>query len=229
MGSRIRLLALAVLCGLAATTPALALPHLSKARTREISNLVNRFVNDVVRRRDLADGWKLAGPELRNGTTREAWVAGRELPVQQFPVQGRNFRKAWYATWVAQSEMGLVVALRAGRGKHARMLQEQVVLTKHRGRWLVNAFYVDGIIRLGPGHKGSCASSKCAVTGLSDYAAGSGGGSLGTRPGLAKYWLWVLVGGLAGVPLTLLLGAGAYVTWRDRRARAAYLASRSHR
>lgn len=227
---RICVLTLALACGLAAATPALALPHLTKARSREVSNVIDRFVHDVVLRHDLADGWKIAGPQLRNGTTRKAWVAGRGVPVQQFPVQGTSFRKSWYAMWASGGEIGLVVSLRVGHGKHARVLEEQSVLAKHHGRWLVNSFYVNGIFRLGRGHKGSCVSSKCAVTGLSDYAPGGGGGgsgSLAPRPGLATYWLWVLLGGLAGVPLTVLLGVGSYAAWRSHRARADYLASRS--
>ena len=224
------LLVLALACGLATATPALALPHFSKARSREISSLVDRFVKDVVLRRDLADGWKIAGPQLRTGTTRKAWVAGRALPVQQFPLQGRSFRNAWYGMWATRSEIGLVVSLRSGHGKNAKMIQEQVVLVRYRGRWAVNSFYVNGIFRLGRGHKGSCVGSNCAVTGLSDYGPGSGGGgssSLGPRPGLGRYWVWILLGGLAGVPLTMLLAAGGYVVWRDRRARTDYLASRS--
>jgi hypothetical protein len=169
-------LVLALVGGFAAVPPALAGPHLSKARSHEISTLVNRFVNDVVRRRDLADGWRLAGPELRGGTTRAAWVAGRAVPVERFPVRGRDFGKAWYPSWVTSSEIGLVVSLRSGRGKNAEIIEEQTVLTKRDGRWVVNAMYPNGIFRLGKGHRGSCPTRKCAVTGLNDFKPGPSSG-----------------------------------------------------
>ena len=69
---------LVVVCtALGAATPALALPHVSKAQSRMIANLVERWVNDVVRGRDLADGWKIAGEAERGGISRKAWVSGR--------------------------------------------------------------------------------------------------------------------------------------------------------
>jgi hypothetical protein len=224
---RVCLVVLALVCGLAAAPSALALPHLSQFRTREFGTLVNRFVNDVVRRQDLADGWRLAGPELRGGTTRKAWVAGRNLPVQQFDVRGRDFRKAWYAKWVTRSEIGLVVSLRVGKGANREMLQEDVVLVKRRGRWLVDSFYTTGIFRLGAGHNGSCPDSSCKVTGLADYAASSGGVDASARPHLGQGWLWVILGAIAGLPVALLVGIGVHARSRNRRAEAAYLASRS--
>jgi hypothetical protein len=220
-------LALALVGGFAAVPPALAVPHLSKARSHEISTLVNRFVNDVVRRQDLADGWRLAGPELRGGTTRAAWVAGRAVPVERFPVRGRDFRKAWYPSWVTSSEIGLVVSLRSGRGKNAEIIEEQTVLTKRDGRWVVNAMYPNGIFRLGKGHRGSCPTRKCAVTGLNDFKPGPSSGGSGSPSRIGTYWLWLGVGGIAGMPLAILLGTGVYVARRNRRARAAYLAARS--
>jgi hypothetical protein len=225
---RICLLTVALPCALAAAGPALALPHLSNSQKHEISTLVNRFVNDVVLRRDLADGWRLAGLDLRGGTTRKAWVGGREVPVQQFPVRGRNFRHAWYAVWATRQEIGLTVSLRVGHGANREMIEEKVVLAKQRGRWLVDAFYPDGIFRMGRGHSGSCVSSKCAVTGLYDFAPGpGGGGAASARPKLGSYWIWIILGGILGVPVSLLLGLGVYSGWQNRRARTAYTASRS--
>ncbi|HLX32487.1 MAG TPA: hypothetical protein VKR79_06935 [Gaiellaceae bacterium] len=218
--------ALVLACALAAATPALALPHFDKAQTREISTLVNRLVNDLVRRENLADGWKIAGPPERGAITRKAWLSGRELPVQQMDVLN-DPRTAWYAKWKDGDEIGLVLSLRTGHGANAEMYQAETVLAKlrHRG-WVVNAFYVDGIFRLGKGHSGSCVSASCKVTGLADYWAG-GGGSVGSaKPRIGGM---LLVGGviaigllIVGIPLGFVLRARS----RYRRARAAYLASR---
>jgi hypothetical protein len=221
------LLAAALACALAAAAPAGAAPHLSKAQQSEISTLVNRFVNDVVRRQDLADGWRLAGPDLRSGTTRAAWVAGRQVPVQQFATRDRDFSKAWYAVWKQGNEMGLTVTIRTGRGASAKLIEEVMGLARRHDRWLVNVFYPDGIIRVGGHHRGSCVSSKCAVTGMRDYAASSGGGEGASRSPIGEDWVWVVLGALAGIPLSGLLGVGLWSVWRDRRARIAYLNSRS--
>lgn len=221
----------AVVCGcvLAAAAPALALPHLSTSRTREISTLVNRFVNDLVLRRDLADGWKISGPDLRGDLTRKAWLSGRALPVQQLDVLN-DPRTAWYAKWKTRSEIGLVVSLRTGRGKKAVMYQEETMLVKRHGRWVVDLFYVDGIFRLGAGHSGSCVSAKCKVTGLYDYraASGGGGGAMG-KPRIGRGGAIGLLLGVAGLPVVALLAFGLVAYARKRRAHAAYLASRVNR
>ena len=225
---RLYLISLALVCGLAAATPALAQPHLSRGETREISALVNRFVNDVVLRRNLADGWLLADSNLRGSTRRAAWVAGRAVTVEQFPVRGRDFRESWYANWATAAEIGLTVSLPSGRGASREVIEENVVLAKHGGRWLVDTFYPNGIFRLGQGHSGSCASSKCAVTGLYDFgAAGPGEAARSGSGRIGSYWLWVGLGTILGAPLALLAGAGLRANRRYRRARSAYAASRS--
>jgi hypothetical protein len=224
---RFCVLVVALACALAVASSALALPHLSAAQTRQISTLVNRWVNDVVLRKNLADGWTLAGPQLRGGTAQQAWDAGRALPVQHFPLVGTDFRKDWYVQWKTPTTMGLVVTLRAGRGKNAEEIQEQTGLVLRDGHWLFNAFYPNGVFRLGKGHSGSCASAKCKVTGLNDYAPSpTGGSALGGSARIGPHWF--LYGGVAlvAVFLAVPLGIALRVRSRHRRAQAEYLASR---
>lgn len=222
---RVCLFALVLGCSLGVATPALAVPHFSKSRTREISTLVARFVNDMVRRRDLADGWRIAGPDERGTLTRQQWVSGRQVPVQSYDVLN-NPRTAWYPKWKTRTEIGLVLSLKTGRGKNAEMLQAETLLEKLRRGWVVDGFYVDGIFRLGAGHSGSCVSSKCKVTGLADYGAGGGGGSGRGPARIGKQWF---VGGLltvVGIALAIPLVVFLRVRARNRRALAEYLASR---
>lgn len=223
---RICLPALVLGCALAVASPALAAPHFGKARTQQISTLVARFVNDVVRRQDLADGWLIAGPAERGALTRKEWMSGRALPVQQIDVLN-DPRTAWYAKWKSGNEIGLVLSLKTGHGKNAEMLQAESVLEKTHGRWIVNSFYVDGIFRLGKGHSGSCVSSKCRVTGLSDYLPGGAGGGVALgKPRIAGHTVLIV---LASVPAAIALAVLGFVLRarrRDRRLRAAYLASR---
>lgn len=218
---------LVLLGALGAAAPALALPHLSKSRSREISTLVNRFVNDLVLRRNLADGWSISGPDERGALARKDWVSGRQLPVQHLDVVN-NPRTAWYATWKTRSEIGLVISLKTGHGNHAVMYDENTTLQKWHGRWVVDGFYTDGVFRYGPGHSGSCASSKCKVTGPADYAAGAAGGGVATsKPRIGGNWGLLVLFGFLGLPFMVLAGIGFAALTRNRRARARYLASRS--
>jgi hypothetical protein len=220
------LLVLVVLGALAAAAPALSAPHFSKSRSREISNLVNRFVNDLVLRRDLADGWTISGPDERGALTRKQWMSGRQLPVQRFDVVN-DPHKAWYALWKTPTEIGLTVSLKTGHGQHAVMYAENTTLQKWHGRWVVDGFYTDGIFRYGRGHSGSCVSSKCKVTGPADYAP-SGAGDVGTaKPRIGGHWGLLVLFGLIALPVMALVAMGLVAHTRNRRARARYLASRS--
>ena len=220
------LVALVLLGSLVAATPALAAPHLSKSQSRVVSTLVNRFVNDLVLRRDLADGWTISGPDERGALTRKEWVSGRQLPVQQLAVVN-NPRTAWYATWKTRSEIGLVVSLKTGHGANRVMYNQQASLQKVHGRWVVDTFYTDGIFRYGRGHSGSCVSSKCKVTGPADYAPSAGGGAAAAKPRIGGHWGLAVLLGLLGLPVIVLGGMGLVAHTRNRRARAKYLASRS--
>jgi hypothetical protein len=224
---RICLLVLVLVGALAAAAPALAAPHLSKWQSREVSNLVNRFVNDLVLRRDLADGWKISGPDERGTLTRKEWLSGRQLPVQQLDVVN-DPRTAWYATWKTRNEIGLVISLKTGHGAHRVMYDQQASLQKRNGRWIVDTFYTDGIFRYGRGHSGSCASSKCKVTGPADYAPGGAAGGVGeAKARLGGRSAVAILFGVLSLPVLALVGFGLVARTRNRRARAAYLASRS--
>ncbi|HZS31553.1 MAG TPA: hypothetical protein VFA37_09870 [Gaiellaceae bacterium] len=223
---RVCLPALVLVCALVVAPPALAQPHFGKARTQQISTLVARFVNDVVRRRDLADGWRISGPAERGALTLKQWMSGRQLPVQQFDVLN-DPRTAWYPKWKSGNEIGLVISLKTGHGRNAEMLQAESALEKLHGSWIVNSFYIDGIFRLGKGHSGSCVSSKCRVTGLADYAAGSGGGVALGKPKIAGHTVVIAVATIPAVLALAVLGLVWRVRRRDRRLRAAYYASRS--
>jgi hypothetical protein len=164
---------------------------------------------------------------MRGALKRNAWVSGREVPVQYIHVLN-NPRTAWYATWKTRSEIGLVVSLRTGRGAKAEMWQEEAMLEKQHGRWVVDTFYIDGIFRLGAGHSGSCVSSKCKVTGPADYGPGEGGGGVAAaKPRIGGKWGVAALFVIAGLPLLALVGMGLVAHVRNRRARAAYVASRS--
>jgi hypothetical protein len=156
-------------------------------------------------------------------------VTGKALPVEQMRVRN-DPRKAWYVTGRDHNEIFLTVSLMTGHGKNKMMYDNETTLQKRNGRWYVYAFYTDGIFRLGPGHSGSCATSKCKVTGFVDLgpgdAAGNGIGSGSARIGAS--WAFVVFGVLLGLPLIALLAFGLISLVRNRRARLAYTASRAN-
>lgn len=223
---------LVVLCAALAAAPAALAspPHLSKAQNRMISNIVERWVNDVVRGRDLADGWKIAGAAERGGITRKEWVSGRQLPVLRMHVLN-NPRTSWYALAKQGNEIFLTVSLKTGHGKNAVMYENDTRLMKVHGKWYVYAFLTDGIIRTGRGHSGSCASSSCKVTGINDYKAGGAvsgnGGATSARIGGA--WGIFVVLGIPGLPFVALLVFGLIALKRNRQARRARIAYESSR
>ena len=190
---------------------------------RAISKLIDNFIRDVVAGRDLKAGWALAGPDLRGGTTRAAWDRGTGVTVQRFShVLGTYFGNAWDGKLVSPSRAELTVNVRIG-GNDPQVIAEPTVVLKEHGRWVVDTMYTAGIFRGGSGHRGSCAHSRCAVTGVNDFAvASSGGHELGTLSPERGRWMWVGLGGVGVVLFGTLASLLLYTRFRDRRAMRAY-------
>jgi hypothetical protein len=53
--------------------------------SRETTTVAARFIKTAVARQNLAEGWRLAHPELRLGNTRREWLRGTST-VQPYPV-----------------------------------------------------------------------------------------------------------------------------------------------
>jgi hypothetical protein len=198
----------------------------SSSAHRQIGEVIDRFVKDVVLRRNLVEGWALAGPDLRGGTTRSAWMSGKGVTVEAFPAIGNDFRHAWTGSFVSPTRAELTVTLHS-TGRDAEVIEAQAVVVKRRGRWLVDIFYPAGIIRLGRSHNGSCGRAGCAISGPNDFGPQSAaGGQEGVPARTAAHWLWIVLGSLGGFLAAGLAGLALYVRLRDRRARLAYEASR---
>lgn len=196
---------------------------------RAISKLIDSFVKDVVLRRNLAAGWALVGPDMRGGTTRESWIRGTGVTAQAFPARGNDFSNAWDGKLVSPDEADLQVGLRSG-GKNAEVIFAPTVVRKVHGRWVVDIYYQAGVARLGSGHKGSCASSRCAITGGNDFGPGSStAGSYVPLPPGRAFWFWVVIGAVGGLVLATISGVLLYARARNRRALQAYEAAMGRR
>lgn len=194
------------------------------ATHRAISKLIDSFVKDVVLRRNLAAGWALVGPDMRFGTTRKAWVRGTGVTAQEFPAVGKDFGNAWdLQTLDSPGHAQLTVNLRSA-GRNAEVIAAPTVVLKEHGRWVVDIYYEAGIFRTGAGHKGSCAKSSCAVTGVNDFGPGSASSFFDLQRH-KSLWLWVGIGGVGGVLAATLASLMLYTRLRDRRAMRAYEAA----
>lgn len=222
-------LALAVVaCAAAAATAPAANPRMTPQDRTAISNLIDRFVKDVVQRRDLADGWTLAGPDLRGGTTRAAWVKGTGVTVEAFPIAGNDFHDAWDGHLVSPGHAELTIVMHPKPGSDYDETAATVDVRRINGRWLVDLFYSTAVIRSGSNKRGSCGTADCAISGPADYGPGGGGSAVGnSNARIRGFWLFVAIAG-AGA-LAISVPAGFWVRAR-RRTKRAYLAyEQSHR
>jgi len=221
------LAALALAVALSATTGASAAPRMSPSDRAAISTLIDRFVKDVVLRRNLAEGWDLAGPDLRGGTTRKAWLAGTGVTVEAFPVRGNDFRDAWTGNLVSPTRGELSVILHPKPGSGYDETAATVDVRKIGGRWLVDLFYSTAVFRTSKSHHGSCGLQNCAVSGPNDFGPAGGGSALGNSSArIGSQWLWIVLAAVGGLVVAVPLGIFVRVKRRDRRAWAAYAGTR---
>jgi hypothetical protein len=217
---------------LAASTaaPALATPRITNADRAQIGTLVDRFTRDVLLRQNLAEGWELAGPDMRAGTTRAAWVKGTGVTLDRYPAKETSFSRAWTGQLVGPGHAVLAMILHPKPGSKAFMTAFAIDVRKLGGRWLVDLYYPQAIIRAGT-HQGSCGHSDCYISGPADFGplgGATGGGSVGAtnsgKIGLGSFAVGV---GVVGALVVLTpLGLWLRLKRRDRRAMAAYLAAR---
>src|SRR5581483_287818 len=221
------LLAAATAAGaLAAGAPA---APLTSADKQAIGAVVDTFIKDAVRRDDLAASWRLAGPNLRGGTTRKAWTDGSGVTVPYFPAAGDDFTHAWTGHLTQPGHAELTVILHPKDGSGYDQTAATVDLKKIRGRWLVDLFYAAATFRPSAGHTGSCASSSCSISGPNDFlpgasvpAAADGQRKVGPRTLLTV--LLAVAAGLLIVPVTIWLR----LRLRTRKAWAAYHSAHGH-
>jgi len=192
-----------------AARPAAAL-HFTPSDRREIGTLIDRFVKDAVLRQNLAEGWTLAGPDLRGGTTRKAWIAGTGVTVERFPAAGNDFSHSWTGKLVAPGHAELAVILHPRKGSTGYDETAATVdVRKIRGRWLVDLFYSAAVF------------SKRGVSGPNDFKAGGPGNPL-AQSRISGRWLWIGLAAAGALVLGTPLGFWAAARRRHRAALAAY-------
>ena len=217
---------MAVLVAVVAASPAAAAPRMTPSDRKAIGTLIDRFVKDAVLRENLAAAWNLAGPDLRGGTTRSAWIRGTGVTVQAYPARGNDFSNAWTGQMLGPGHAELSMIMHPKAGSHGYdEVGVSIDVRKIRGRWLVDLFYVSAVIRAGKGHQGSCPESSCAISGPEDYGPAGSAAGAAVRHGGA-HWFLIGLAALGGLVVLTPLAIWARVKRRDRRAWAAYTSAR---
>jgi hypothetical protein len=183
---------------------------------REINKTLDKFLAASLDRSSPATAWRLAGPELKSGSTLREWQGGTS-PVPYFPTREKTFG-GWEAVDAGPNYVvfdHLLVHPRHGTQTSASIFAGEVV--KSGSHWLVNRLYTIAVMKR-PTKTGT------HQVGPQDYAApsASGQGSSQTSGGkLGKQWLLVIVG-LVGLALLFPLGLGVASMIRSRRRQKQY-------
>jgi hypothetical protein len=213
-----------------AAAPAFSAPKITDADRAQIGTLVDQFTKDVLLRQNLAAGWKLAGQHMKAGTTHAAWLSGKGVTLDAYPAKEKSFSQAWTGKLVAPGHAVLAMVLHPKPGTKAFETAFTIDVRKIGGRWVVDLYYPAAIIRAGT-HQGSCGHSDCYISGPADFGplgGATGGGGVGAsnsgKIGIGSFAIGLAVIG-ALIVLTPL-GLWLRIKRRDRRAMAAYLATR---
>ena len=198
--------------------------HVSSADRRGINKTLDAFIPAALNRTSAATAWRLAGPELKGGTTLRQWRHGTS-PIPYFPARGNTFH-GWTTIDAEGNSVDFSLLVHPRRGSQTSSWVFQGQMIKRDGRWLVNGLYTAAIMARPDKHGRH-------EVGPADYAAGVGpqsGQGGATPPGgsarLGKTWLIILVAGIA-LALLFPLGFGAASALRSRRSRQRYVRSQS--
>ena len=175
---------------------------LTRADRRQITRLVNRFVPDVVGRRNLADGYDLVTRQFAGHLTKARWVKSTP-PTLDYKARGSKF--GWTFNYAFPGEANVNVVLKPARGNKQGGWVFTADLKRVRGSWRVDSFVPVAQFGELNGHRRLVAASDFTPQGL---------GGKETRKGrIAPVWL-----ALPAIPILLVLSISVWLGVRSRRA-----------
>jgi hypothetical protein len=189
------------------------------AERRQVIKIAARFVDTAVRRDHTERAYELAGPSLRNGTTRRHWLDG-DIPVVPYPVDDAR----WKFDYSYSDEIGLQVLVFPVAASELRpmvfnMSLKAVGSGKAR-HWLVDSWTPRG------GGGGRSSSSVNRTQGSPFDLGGTIAPTEPTASRLGSGWLVfpivLLIVGALLVPLSVV----GLERFRSRRAQRAHDAAR---
>jgi hypothetical protein len=194
-------------------SPQAAAIRVTPAVRREVDRTVQTFVRTAVIRRDLAEGWALASPVMRQGVTRSAWEDG-DIPVQPFPARALASAD-WQLRYRFERTLGIDVLVQPKQGSGAPVAVYAAEVTAP-GSGAPRRFLVDSWV------------PQATLGAASGPSQPRGGGSRAATPELASDQgrlgaEWFLVPAAIVLMLFLVLGAfGVRSVVRARRAERRY-------
>jgi hypothetical protein len=106
----------------------------------EARQVVAKFINTAVARKNLAAAWRISGPNIRAGLTRKQWMTG-DIPVVPYDVD-RAQRAPVRLDWSYPNEASFQVILLAKKGSAEKDQAFFITVKKFgkgkSGRWLVD-------------------------------------------------------------------------------------------
>ena len=108
--------------------------------SREARGAVAQFINTAVARKNLAQAWKISGPEIKAGLTRKQWMSG-EIPVIPYDI-GSVGRAPVRLDWSYPREVGFTVSLLPKDGSSEKPQTFNITVKKYgkgaNAKWLVD-------------------------------------------------------------------------------------------
>jgi hypothetical protein len=112
----------------------------SVALAPEARQIVVKFINTAVVRKNLAEAWKISGPQIRQGLSLKEWMTGN-IPVVPYPEAAVN-RSPVKITWSYPNDAALEVVLNPKAGSKVKPQLFFVGLKKQgsgsQARWVVD-------------------------------------------------------------------------------------------
>lgn len=106
----------------------------------EARRVVAQFINTAVARKNLAQAWKISGPEIKAGLTHKQWLSG-EIPVIPYDIASVS-RAPVRLDWSYPKEVGFTVSLLPKDGSSEKPQTFNITVKKYgkgaSAKWLVD-------------------------------------------------------------------------------------------
>src|SRR5262245_16841638 len=199
-------------------------------KRRAVSAVLAKFISGAVSKHDLAGTWQLAGPDLRQGITREDWLKG-EIPIVPFAASKRGQGRWSLVNYSYPNLVGLELLMFPEQRSGQLATVETEVVRGRDGRWRVNYWMITKLH--GPGSAAAADSTSAMSEGPPNVHKLPGKKKTGAAQreaapdptgGVAHLDAkWLLVpGAILAVALLALLGLGISAWVRNRRSAAAW-------
>jgi hypothetical protein len=208
-------------------------------KRRAVSAVLAKFISGAVSKHDLAGTWDLAGPDLRQGITREDWIKG-QIPIVPFAASKRGQGKWSLVNYSYPNKVGLELLMFPEHRSGQLATVETDVVRGQDGRWRIDYWMITKLH--GPGSAAAADSAsalsegppnvhklpgkkKKAQASQREAASEPARDPTGGVEHLNATWLLV-PGAIVAIALLALLGLGINAWLRNRREAAAFSRAR---